>query len=383
MPLDSYRLIDDPSQLPGALEWLADLDPIGVDVERADWNRYYRSAALVQIGGDGRVALLDPLELDDWTPIERFLGERAILLHALENDVAPLQALGVDPPVVHDTAIAAAVLGLPMGLETMLADLLDIEMTSDKSKMQRADWEARPLTEEMLVYAAGDVADLPRLWALVEEQLHQTGRYEWYQEELAATRDQPTIEERRDWERTKGVGRLDPKARARAKALWTTREDLARTTDTAPGRIVNDKTLVDLALKPPNALRELGRRGVRRQSVREFGEDLIQALEIGANAEPEPVRRNGRRASDADRELADELRALRASIAEDHGLDAGMLCPSRILLRAVMSDPQSPEELKSALGLRNWQWELLADDFVATVFVDEGTDAAAPAKTRT
>ncbi len=368
MPLDQHRLIDDQRDLQGALDWLADLDPIGVDVERADWNRYYRAAALVQVGGAGRVALLDPLRLEDWSDVSTFLGERAVLLHALENDVAPLQALGVDPPVIHDTAIAAAVLGMPMGLETLLTDVLDVTLESDKAAMQRADWERRPLTEEMLVYAAGDVADLPRLWTIMEEKLHEAGRWEWYAEELQATITMPTVEDRRDWERTKGVGRLDPRARARAKALWQAREDLARGTDTAPGRIVNDKTLVDLALKPPTGLRELGRRGVRRQAVKTFGEDIVEALETGATADPLPVERSGRRSTEADRELADELRAIRAEVAEAHGLDAGLLCPSKHLLKAVMQDPQSPAELRDALGLRRWQWALLAEPFTDALF---------------
>ena len=371
MALQEHRLIDDQAALEGALAWLGDLDPVGIDVERADWNRYYRAAALVQVGGDGRVALLDPLALEDWAPLEAWCRDRVVLLHALENDVVPLQALGVDPPTIHDTAIAAAVLGMPTGLETLLSEVLGVETDSDKAKMQRADWEKRPMTEEMLVYAAGDVADLPALWAAMEARLHEAGRWEWYAEELAATLSQPTVEDRRDWERTKGVGRLDPRARARARALWEAREDLARDTDTAPGRIVNDKTLVDLAQKPPKAVRELGRRGVRRQAVRTFGEDIVVALQQGANADPEPVQRNGRRSTDADRDMADKLRVIRADIAEEMGLDAGLLCPSRYLLQAVVSDPATPEELAEALGLRRWQWDLLAEAFTEAMFGED------------
>lgn len=367
MPLDDYRLIDDQDDLASALDWLADLDPLGVDVERADWNRYYRAAALVQVGGDGRVALLDPLGLQDWEPVAAFMDERTVLLHALENDVAPLQALGVDPRDIHDTAIAAALLGIPTGLESLLADVLGVEMASDKAAMQRADWENRPLTEEMLVYAAGDVADLPRLWEHLATRLEEVGRWDWYMEEVDARLTQPTVEDRRDWQRTKGVGRLDPQARARAKALWEAREDLARDTDTAPGRIVNDKTLLDLALRPPGGVRELGRRGVRRQAVRTFGEEIVTALQQGEQADPVPVERGGRRSTDEDRELADHLRAVRAGIAEEVGLDAGLLCPSRHLLKAVMADPASPQELRDALGLRSWQWSLLADAFVDAV----------------
>jgi ribonuclease D len=376
MPLDAHRLIDRQQDLADALEWLEDLDPIGVDVERADWNRYYRAAALVQIGGAGRVALLDPMRLEDWSPVAAFLEERTVLLHALENDIAPLVALGVDPPVVHDTAIAAAVLGMPTGLETLLTEVLEITLQSDKAAMQRAEWEHRPLTEEMLVYAAGDVADLPRLWAVLETRLHEVGRWDWYAEELHATLTQPTVEDRRDWERTKGVGRLDPRARARARALWQMREDLARDTDTAPGRILNDKVLVDLALKPPAALRELGRRGVRRQAVKTFGEDIVEVLAASADANPVPVERNGRRSTDEDRELSDELRAIRAEVAEAHGLDAGLLCPSQHLLKAVMTDPQTPEELRESLGLRNWQWELLAGPFTDALFMTADETAA-------
>jgi ribonuclease D len=368
MPLDSYRLIDDQADVPAALEWLQDLDPIGVDVERADWNRYYRAAALVQIGGDGRVALLDPMRLGDWAPIAEFLQSRAVLLHALENDVAPLQALGVDPPVIHDTAIAAAVLGMPMGLETLLVDILGVAMESDKAKMQRAQWEHRPLTDEMLVYAAGDVADLPRLWAVLHQRLQESGRQPWYGQELQATVDQPTVEDRRDWERTKGVGRLDPRSRARAKALWTVREVLAQQTDTAPGRILNDKVLLDLANTPVSSSRELGRRGVRRQAVQTFGDDIIAALVAGTDATPEPTQRNGRRSTDEDRQLADQLRVVRAALAEELGVDAGLLCPSRHLLRAVMDDPQDECELQQALGLREWQWNVLAEPFVEVMF---------------
>jgi ribonuclease D len=367
MGLDEHRLIDDQRDLAGALAWLADLDPIGVDVERADWDRYYRAAALVQVGGDGRVALLDPLRLTDWAPVAAFLAEREVVLHALENDVVPLQALGVDPPVVHDSAIAAAVLGMPTGLEGLLTEVVGVELHSDKAAMQRADWEARPLGEDMLVYAAGDVADLPALWLELRRRLEEAGRWDWYAEELAATIAQPNVEERRDWERTKGVGRLDPRARARARALWQAREDLARETDTAPGRIVNDKVLVDLATKPPATVRELGRRGVRRQAVKTLGEQLVEVLRAAEQIEPEPVVRSGRRMTDEDRDLADRLRAIRAGVAEEVGIDPGLLCPSKHLVGAVMSDPETPEDLRRALGLRDWQWALLREPFAAAL----------------
>ncbi len=364
MPLEHMILCDTPATLAEGLALLADLDVIGVDVERADWDRYYRAAALIQVGGDGRVALVDPIALDDLAPLHDVLLGRTTVLHALENDLGPMASAGVVPIAVEDTAIAAGILGLPTGLEGLLRDLLGVELGGDKSAMQRAQWEERPLTEEMLAYAAGDVADLPALWEELADRLREAERTDWYRQELEAMLTMPSVEERRDWSRLKGIGRLDPTTRARARQVWEMREDLARSTDTAPSRILGDKILVDLAVTPPAAKGELGRRGVRRQAVREFGEAIMDALDAPVD---ETRARSGPRLrppSEADRALAERLRVLRSARAAEIGIDAGILCPSRTLMGAVLADPATEDEIRDALGLRGWQWDQLADVFV-------------------
>ena len=371
MPLTELVFVDAPEAMAGALELLAELDAVGVDVERADWDRYYRAAALVQVGAAGRVAVIDPLAVTDLSALDAFLRDRCTVLHALENDLEPLAAAGVTPVEVADTAVAAAVLGLPTGLEVLLREVLGVDLGGNKSAMQRADWEARPLTQPMIEYAAGDVADLPELWDVLSERLEEAGRTSWYTQELQALLRQPPVLDRRDWTRTKGAGRLDIAGRARLHRLWETREDLARTTDTAPGRIASDAILVDLAAQPPSERRELGRRGVRRQAVREFGDAIMAALEGGPLATPEP-RRRVRAVTDADRTAADRLRVIRAERAAEIGIDAGVLCPSRTLLTALLTDPETPEELRDSLGLRPWQWELLGEAFCEALGLPAG-----------
>lgn len=376
MPLEQMILADTPDTLAEGLALLADLETVGVDVERADSDRYYRAAALIQVGGAGRVALIDPVLLDDLAPLDAYLAERRTILHALENDLVPLANADVHPPLVEDTAIAAAILGLPTGLEGLLRDLLGVELEGDKAAMQRAAWEERPLTQQMLDYAAGDVADLPELWEELADRLEDAGRWSWYVQELDATLMQPSIEERRDWSRLKGVGRLDPATRARAQKLWEVREELARTTDTAPGRIIGDKVLVDLAVTPPSARGDLGRRGVRRQSIKEFGDELVGALR---EAPEEPATRSGPRLrppTEEDRALAERLRTIRSERATEVGIDAGVLCPNRTLMGAVVADPSTPEELRETLGVRPWQWDLLAEDFLEEFGIGETGEGA-------
>ncbi len=365
MPLTELVLVDSPGALDRALSLLDDLDVVGVDVERADWDRYYRAAATIQVGGRGRVAVVDPLALTDLSALDAFLAGRTTVFHALENDLEPIVTVGVRPDTMADTAVAAAVLGLPTGLEVLLRDLLGVELSGDKAAMQRANWEARPLTPQMLAYAAGDVADLPALWTALERRLTATDRRHWYDQELAATLAQPPVEQRREWTRTRGAGRLDAAARARLRALWNAREDLGRSTDTAPGRIAGDAVLVDLATTPPRGVAELGRRGVRRQAARLFGHRLLAAIAEGDAAPPEPrsASRAGRAPTDADRAMIERLRQLRSIRAKALGIDAGVLCPSRTLGGAVLADPATPAALRDALGLRPWQWEQLGATF--------------------
>ena len=370
MSLEHYELVETPDSLLRALESLADLDQVGADVERADWDRYWRAAALLQIGGDGRVMLIDPLALTELEPLAEFLSTRLTVLHAMENDYGPMASLGVAPPQVEDTAIAAAMLGLPTGLETLLADLLDVHLEGDKAAMQRANWEQRPLDEDMLRYAAGDVADLPALWQELETRLEEAGRTHWYRQELDAAINLPSAPDRRDWTRTKGSGRLDPAARARLRVLWDRREELARETDTAPGRILTDKQMVELSLHPATTPAELVSRGMRRPAVREHGAALLQALADGANAAREPVPRSHRQVSEQDRTLVDQLRVRRAKFAKALGIDSGILCPSRTLMAAVAADPEDPATLRAVLGLRPWQWEILGHDFCEILQID-------------
>ncbi|MFP4234277.1 MAG: HRDC domain-containing protein [Nitriliruptoraceae bacterium] len=351
--------VDDPGAVRDALRHL-DAEVVGVDVERADADRYFRRAALVQVGVEERCVLLDTVVLTELPALDRLLdSDRLAVLHALENDLEPLAALGVRPARVADTAIAAALLGLRTGLSHLLAEVLEVELTVDKEAYQRADWEQRPLPAAMAAYAAGDVIHLPALWAELAERLHAAGRWTWYEEELAATLA-AADEDGRDWTRVKGSGRLDPGQRAVLKALWEAREELARTHDIAPNRLVHDDVLRDLAQDPPRTEAQLVRRSPRRRPLlREHAPTLFRTLEAALAGPPEPKPPGGR-FTEQERDVYDALRRCRAEIAAELGLEPGVLCPSKVLWRAVAGRPQEGRELCDLAGLRGWQTDLLA-----------------------
>jgi ribonuclease D len=360
VPAPQVSFVDDPALVRAALERVAH-DVVGVDVERADADQYFRRAALVQVGVAGHCVLLDGVVLDRLHELDAFLGpDRLAVLHAVENDIEPLLAKHVDADRLADTAIAAAMLGLPTGLGPLLTTVLGVELTGDKSAFQRADWAARPLSEGMADYAAGDVVHLPELWAELAERLEAADRRRWYDEELAWTLAR-AVEDNRDWTRVKGSGRLRPDQRAVLRSVWEERERLAREHDIAPNRLIHDDVLRDLAVDPPRTEPQLVRRSQRRRSLlRKHAAELLAAVERGVAAEPE-TKESAQRWTDTDRATYDALRERRAAIADDLGIQAGVLCPSRPLWTAVAGDPADGVELCALAELRAWQTEVLAE----------------------
>lgn len=358
-PAPTITFVDDPSAVLAALTTV-DVEVVGVDVERADADRYFRRAALVQVGADHRCVLLDAVALPALPQLDALLDEDHLaVLHAAENDLEPLAHLGVRPTRVADTAVAAALLGMPTGLSKLLMEVLGVELSEAKESFQRANWEQRPLPSDMAAYAAGDVVHLPALWAELAARLDRSGRRSWYDEELEAAlveRDGDT----RDWTRVKGSGRLDPRQRALLRALWEAREAAARAHDIAPNRLLHDEVLRDLAVDPPRTPAQLVRRSPRRRGLlRGHADELFAAIESGLTAEPVAKPRSARWSED-ERALFDALRTRRAAVAEEHGLAPGVLCPSKVLWAAVEGAPGDGRELCALAGLRGWQTDLLA-----------------------
>ncbi len=375
-----HSFVDDPADLASALARV-DAPLVGVDVERADAPRYFRTAALIQVGTADHVVLVDAVALDPVPLLGDFLNERTAILHALPNDLEPLRAVGVEVGRVHDTAVAASLLGLPVGLDPLLQELLDVALSPDKERFQRADWERRPLPDDMAAYAAGDVIHLAELWDELDGRLVEAGRRAWYDQELEAA-IAAAYDTGRDWTRTKGAGRLSPAQRAVLHAVWDEREAICREFDLAPNRLLRDPVLLDLAQNPAPDAPSLVRRNQRRgRPSRAHAERLFAAQQAGRDAPPEPrPGANGGPWAPSHRDAYDAMRRARAARADELGLDAGVLCPSKALWGPVRGEPTTPQELCDLAGLRPWQCELLAEDlweaYTAALEAEEADEPA-------
>ncbi len=135
-------------------------DAVAIDTEFV-WNRtYLPRLGLIQLAlSDEDCHLIDPLALDDLSPLGELLADQQVIkiLHDAPQDLAILHhETGHVPKNIFDTRLAAGFAGLPatLSLGNLINELLDINLTKTET---RTNWLKRPLDEEQIQYAQDDV----------------------------------------------------------------------------------------------------------------------------------------------------------------------------------------------------------------------------------
>jgi ribonuclease D len=353
--------------------------PVALDAERASGYRYSQRAYLVQLrrAGTGS-ALIDPIACPDLSALGAALADAEWVFHAASQDLPCLAELGLRPGTLFDTELAGRLLGYArVGLGSMVEEVLGLRLEKGHSA---ADWSTRPLPQPWLNYAALDVEVLLELREVLEQELSATDKLEWAHQEFAALAVAPPAPPRIDpWRRTSGMHRIRTRRQmAAVRALWQSRDALARQRDIAPGRILPDSAIVAAVLADPKGVTELqalpvfGGRLHRRLANRWFA-----ALDQGrrlpesqlpqhtvANDAPPPVSRW----ADRDPDAAARLLAARGGLlelAEQLRMPVENLLTPDVVRRLAWAPPADTGTghiagLLQAHGARPWQIELTA-----------------------
>ena len=110
----NYEYIDRPDELARVVQRLTEQPLLGVDTEAAGYHRYLDRLSLLQISTREVNLLIDPLALDDLSPLRPLLADRNTekIFHDADFDLRILHRdLGVVVGGLFDTQIAAAFLG--------------------------------------------------------------------------------------------------------------------------------------------------------------------------------------------------------------------------------------------------------------------------------
>lgn len=369
--------VDSESELLGALENLKiGVGPLAIDAERASGFRYGNTAYLIQVHREKTdVFLIDPIGLSQteaWTEFSKFCNGLTWILHAATQDLGCLAEVGLFPAGLIDTELGSRLLNLPrVGLGAACEQLLGFTLAKEHSA---ADWSVRPLPNSWLNYAALDVDVLPALAKVLMEQMEKSGKSRWAEQEfnhLLSFKPKPQSPDR--WRSMTGLHEVkDVQKLAIARELWLARDDLGRTRDIAPGRLVPDASIVSLVKSGVTSRSQIASLGTfRGKASRTFLDVWWEAYSKGLSTKDTPPlklpqtgipnhRNWPNRYPEADARLQ-ALKPVMADLAEEFEVPLeNLLQPD--LLRRVAWEPEEDISLQLAkLGARNWQIEIVGE----------------------
>jgi ribonuclease D len=366
-----FEMITSADRLLDVAATLSRQKEIAVDLEMDSLHHYREKVCLIQVSTRSQNWLIDPLSLDDLSPLAGPLSDPQILvvMHGSDYDIRSLHRdFGIEVTNLFDTMIAARFLGISeFGLAALLRSRFGIEL--DK-KYQKADWSKRPLSPEMSAYAVADTSDLLSLYDQFRVELLQKGRLAWVEEECRLVcQARVTEKEGPLFLYCKGAGKLKGRSLAILEELLQLRDRQAKILDRPPFKVLSAETLQEIALNAPLTSSDLCRiKGMTPGQVERHGAGILQAVALGVGMSEENLPRFPRvRKNDLVEGAKERLKSLknwRDQKCAELGLESGVLAPNWLLESVADFNPVTYSGLESIAGVRQWQKALCASDII-------------------
>ncbi|HXL86077.1 MAG TPA: ribonuclease D [Gemmatimonadaceae bacterium] len=369
---DGALYLDKPEQVDRFLKEISGVKELALDTEGASFHRFLDRIYLLQLSTREHSAIIDPLPIGSPAGLGELLQSKSVevVFHDADYDLRLLhQDYGWHVMNIFDTRIASQLLGIKsFGLAALLEQFFDVKL--DK-KHQRADWSMRPLTPDMLEYAAQDTRYLLQLKDHMKGELTRRGRLHWAEEEFAkieGTRWEAE-ESMEGFLRLKGARDLSRRELAVLREVANWRDTVAAQLDRATFRVMGNEVLFELARRAPKSVSELSAfKGMPKGMIERGGADIVAAVRRGAEA-PEaelpkfPRSQRWNKDRDFDERVA-RLKAVRDSAATRLELDPGVLCSREKLENIARSGAKTIDDLASVPDLRRWQIEEMGTGFI-------------------
>jgi ribonuclease D len=355
--------------------WLAGIKSakrIALDTEGASFHRFIDRIYLLQLSTDDRHAIIDPLPIGKPSLLGALVEDPKveIVFHDADYDLRLLhQDYGWQIRKLFDTRVAAQLLGFKaFGLAALLEQYAGVKL--DK-KHQRADWSMRPLSADMLDYAAQDTMHLLGLRDELGGQLKKKGRLAWAEEEFERLENVrwDADDSANAFLRVKGARDLERRALALFRELVQWRNEAALKLDRATFRVVANEVLLEAAATAPRDKKSLGAiKGMPRGILERSGDEMLAAIERGL-AVPEAEWPRFPKSARWDRDPAFDqkvgaLKSVRDDAATRLELDPGVLCSRERMEMVARLMPGEVDGLTAIPEFRKWQIGELGEGFV-------------------
>ncbi|WP_297323522.1 ribonuclease D [uncultured Bartonella sp.] len=279
--------VTDTKTLENVVSTVSKSDFVTIDTEFIRESTYWPQLCLIQLASPDIAVIIDPMSPElDLAPLFDLMVNKDVekVFHAARQDIEIIYKLGkVIPTPLFDTQVAGAVCGF--GESVSYEQIVErvTGATIDKSS-RYTDWSRRPLSEKQLAYALADVTHLREVYKYLRNELEQSGRTHWIDDEMSILTSTRTYEMPNDeaWKRIKGRIRK-PRELAVLQKVAGWRESQAKKRNVPRGRILKDECLIEVAVQQPKDETSLARlrsipKGWERSAL---AADLLNAVNMG------------------------------------------------------------------------------------------------------
>lgn len=330
-------------QLTELCDQFAKAEHLAIDTEFVRTRTLFPKLGLIQISDGQTIALVDPVEIHDLSPVWQLLEDESLVkvIHACPEDLEVFLTWGdCQPANLIDSQIMASFLGhgLSVGYATLVDHYLNIRL--DKSD-SRTDWTKRPLSESQLRYAEADVTHLHKLYPLLLADIRKTPWEQAAKQETQALINKKFTPILLDelYQSVKMSWKLSPKQLNNLKFLASWRYQQAVEKDRPIGFIAKEHTIINVAMRSPKSVGAMANiEGVDVLDVRHKGKAMLSVLRKADNVEPEQYPEKIRRLDEYPgyKQLFKKVKNFISKQAETIGL-APEVCASKKQINQLMS----------------------------------------------
>ncbi len=363
-----YQYITEPNERDEAVEALLACRIIGVDIEGDSLYHYQDKVCLIQISGNEKNFIFDPLQLDSVDPLSKlFQNEKIIkVFQGADYDLISLRRdFNFSIVSIFDTVLAARAIGLKaFSLQNLVSLYFNIQL---EKTHQKANWSKRPIPPEQLDYAYKDTVFLPELYEKLLFEVKNKGRLDQIEEECR-------LLEVKEWEakefspdnylKIKGARELLFESQKILRELVAAREELARNFDRPPFKVIANEDLILMASKKVHSLEEM-KSVFPRESAPVYRNPVywLKAIAKGERSnDPLPVKpkKRGTPPTVEQEKRFGELKKWRDAQSIEEGVEPAMIISTETLRSISCREIQTPEQLTGEGLLRQWQFNRYA-----------------------
>lgn len=353
--------VDNNEKLQQLCESIKDAPLLIIDTEFIREKTYRAKLCLIQIATDNIIACIDPIALDDLSPLMEIINDESKIkvLHAARQDYEIFYDMNnILPKPLFDSQLAASLLGYgeQVGYGSLVEKLIGVQL--DKAHT-RTDWSKRPLSEAQIRYASDDVFYLRQMYPLLKQHLKDQGRENWLDQEFASLCQPELFITRPEnaWSKVKGINRLRPRQLAAAMNISEWREEMAIKKDRPRRWILPDDILLAAAQLLPKDLSQLETiANIKRATIENSGKIILSCVKKALELDQDnlPSVKKAKRLTPDQEIIADLLMTQIKLVAKEQSISPANIANRKMVEKIIQGEKDVPL-------LSGWRYQLAGE----------------------